>query len=100
MEITIGIKLPVAAIPAKACMAAKKATGLSLGEVKARALNDEYIFECPVADDDGLELIINLRKELAHFGVKARLFEDGREDDPELFDNLKHLHDEINRNHC
>lgn len=64
MDMTIGIKLPVGEVPAKVCMLIKKTTGLALGEIKERARDDEYIFECPVCDDDGLKLINSLNGEL------------------------------------
>lgn len=97
MDMTIGIKLPVGEVPAKACMLIKKTTGLALGEIKERARDDEYIFECPVCDDDGLKLINSLNGELEKCGIKARLFDSGREESPELFRNLERTYGEINR---
>lgn len=97
MDITIGIKLPVGNVSAKACMAIKKMTGLSLGEIKQRAAADEYIVECPVADNDGLKLINEIKREMKKQGITTRLFEDGREEDPDLFDNLESLYEEIDR---
>lgn len=76
MDMTIGIKLPVGEVPAKVCMLIKKTTGLALGEIKARARDDEYIFECPVCDDDGLKLINSLNggaREMWHQGEAVRL---------------------------
>ena len=97
MDMTIGIKLPVGEVPAKVCMLIKKTTGLALGEIKARARDDEYIFECPVCDDDGLKLINSLNSELEKCGIKARLFDCGREKNSEFFGNLEKTYDEINR---
>lgn len=99
MDIYIGIKLPVGDTSAKACIAVKKATNLSLGDIKEKALGDEWIFKCPIADDDGLRLINQLTEELASLGVTARLFEDGREESADSFKALERLHDEINQGH-
>ena len=97
MDMMIGIKLPIGEVPAKVCMLIKKTTGLALGEIKARARDDEYIFECPACDDDGLKLINSLNDELERHGIKARLFGRGREESSELFRNLEKTYDEINR---
>lgn len=56
MDMMIGIKLPIGEVPAKVCMLIKKTTGLALGEIKARARDDEYIFECPACDMTGSSL--------------------------------------------
>lgn len=99
MGITIGIKLPVGEVSASACMSIKSMTGLPLREIKKRALNNEYIFECAVADEDGLKLINKIKREMKKLGIVTRLFEDGREEAPELFDNLEQMYDELNRNY-
>lgn len=94
-EITIGIKVPIGDIPAKAQMVIKQMTGLPLGDIKTLAANDDYIFECPVEDDEGLHLINQLKRELAALGVEPRLFEDDEEEDSEMFDNMEELYEEI-----
>ena len=97
MEDTLAIKLPVGDVPAKACMAIKKMTGLSLGEIKARAANDEFIFVCDYVDEEGLKLINKMKREMKKSGITVRQFEDGVEKSPGLFDNLEKLHEEIDR---
>ena len=96
MENTLAIKLPVGDIPAKACMAIKKMTGLSLAEIKSRAANDEFIFSCDYVDDEGLKLINKMKREMKKHGIVVRQYEDGVERPSELFDNIEKLHDEIN----
>ncbi len=100
MEITIGIKLTANKIPAKASMAIKKATNLSLGDIKQRVEMGDYVFECPVVDNEGLKLINSLKRELQSLGVEFKLFEAEREVDPTLFDNLEELYDDISKSHC
>ncbi|MGN0045807.1 MAG: hypothetical protein ACI37P_00580 [Eggerthellaceae bacterium] len=99
MEIAIGIKLASREVPAKACMTIKKHTGLSLSEIKQRATSRNYIFQCPVSDDDGLHLINSLKEELKKLGVETELYEAEHEVQSELFDNLEQLHKEIDRDY-
>ena len=97
MEDTLAVKLPIGDVPAKACMAIKKMTGLSLGEIKTKAANDEFIFVCDYVDDEGLKLINKMKREMRKFDISVRQFEDGVEKSPELFDNLEKLHEEIDK---
>ncbi len=92
----MAIKLPVGDVPAKACMAIKRMTGLSLAEIKRREAHDEFLFVCGHVDDDGLRLINRIRREMKKFGISVRQFEDGAERPPELLDNIERLQDEIN----
>jgi hypothetical protein len=97
MKDTPAIKLPVGDVPAKACMAIKQMTGLSLAEIRHRAAQDVYLFVCDYVDDEGLKLINGMRREMKKYGIAVRQFEDGVERPPELFDNIESMHDEINR---
>lgn len=92
---TIGIKLPVGDVSAKACMSIKAAVGLSLSEIKQRALADEFILLHDADDFDGLKQINELKRELSKHGIETRTFEDGEEVDPELLDNLETLYEDI-----
>ncbi|MGN0262149.1 MAG: hypothetical protein ACI4B9_04795 [Eggerthellaceae bacterium] len=95
MNDTLAIKLPIMDVPAKACMSLKKLTGLSLGEIKGRAANDDYLFICDYVDNDGLKLMNKIKREMKMLGIVVRQFEDGVEKTPELFDNIEKLHKEI-----
>ena len=92
MDITLGIKLPVGAVSASAIKIIRKHTALSIADIRQRAAEDRYIFECEVGDDSGLRKINRLNKELARVGIEARLFEGGRHEDAELFENLEEFH--------
>lgn len=98
MDSTLGLKLPVGDVSAKATMTIKKLTGLSLAEIKLRAKSDQFIVLCDFTDDDGLELINKLKRELKKLGIEARLFEDQYEETSESFDNLEALHHAIDAN--
>lgn len=97
LDNTLAIKVSTASIPAKACMALKQLTGLSLAEVKGRVANDEFLFVCDYIDDDGLKLINKIKREMKKFDIEVRQFEDGVEKSPELFDNIEELHEEIDQ---
>ena len=100
MKDTLGMKLPVGPVSAKTAMVLKKATGLSLAEIKAKAANDEFIVLCDYVDLKGLELINRLKREMASLGVEVRLFEDGIHERPsELFDNIEETHHSINEDY-
>ena len=97
-NITLGMKLPIRVVPAEVLMAIKKETGMSLSEIKRRISEDEYIFECPVVDDDGLRFMNRFKRVLSErFGIVPRLFEGDREEPSESFDNLEALHRENER---
>ena len=95
MENTIAIKLPVGSVSAKACMNIKKLTGLSLGVIKERVANDDFVYVCDYLDDDGLKLINKIKREMKKLGIEVRQYEDGIEKPSELFDNIEKLYVEI-----
>ena len=95
MENSLAIKLPVGTVSAKACMAIKKLTGLSLGEIKEKAANDDFIYVCDYLDDNGLKLMNQIKREMKKLGIEVRQYEDGIEKPSELFDNIEKLHKEI-----
>lgn len=97
MEDTIAIKLPVGDIPAKAAMQLKKLTGLPVPDIKQIAASNEYLVICDYDDDAGLRLMNKVRREMSKLGITVRQFEDGEEEDPELFDNIEATDSEINR---
>ncbi len=95
MNNTLAIKLPIMDVPAKACMSLKKLTGFSLGEIKSKAVNDDYLFICDYLDDDGLRLMNKIKREMKKLGIDVRQFEDGVEKSHALFDSIEKLHKEI-----
>ena len=99
LDNTIAIKIDAGSIPAKACMALKNLTGLSLCDIKTRIANDDFLYVCDYLDDDGLKLANKIKREMKKLEIEVRQFEDGVEKPPELFDNLEQLHEEINRNY-
>lgn len=94
-ENSIGLKLPVGDVPAKAAMTIKQITGLSFADIKSRAANDDYILHCDYLDEDGLKLINKLKRELKKHNIEARLFEDDRPESSTYFDNVEKTAREI-----
>jgi hypothetical protein len=92
---TIGLKLPVGDVPAKAVMLIKKLTGMPLSEIKQKAASDDYLILCDWLDDDGLRLMNRVRRELSKMGIKVRQYEHGKEISPKIFDNLEQTSREI-----
>lgn len=90
-------KLPVGDVLAKAAMSLKKLSGLSLGENKQRAANDEHVLSCPYGDLDGIALINKARKEMESHGVHVRLHRNGLEETAECFDNVEGRYRETER---
>jgi hypothetical protein len=92
---TIGLKLPVGNVSAKAVMLIKKLTGMPLSEIKQKAAAGDYLILCDWLDDDGLRLMNRIRRELSEMGIKARQYEHGKEVSPKIFDNLEQTSREI-----
>lgn len=82
------IKVAAGDLPAKELMELKRATGLSLGELKRRMANNEAVFGCQCSDEDGLALMLDLYDSLLTQGFEASLYEDGRLEGVDLFRNL------------
>ena len=67
LDNTIAIKIDAGSIPAKACMALKNLTGLSLCDIKTRIANDDFLYVCDYLDDDGLKLANKIKREMKKF---------------------------------
>lgn len=92
MKITNAIKLPAGDVPAKAVVAIRKATGLSLADIKSRAANDKFIIESALSDDKALAVIIALYDELLDLGIKPLLYQGGREVTIDFLSNVADAH--------
>lgn len=78
MSVTYGIVVEGVGAPARALMAAKKLTGLSLAEVRSAVEGGRPLFECDCADEEGMELMLALRAELKANGMTAKHLVNGR----------------------
>ncbi len=78
MEYIYSIKVEKTSLSAKALMAAKKLTGLSLTEIKARASAGTPLLECDCADEEGMESLLALYGALETEGAIASFVDCGR----------------------
>ena len=92
MKLTFSIKLNDTNIAAKPIMFIKKATSLSISEIKSRIANNEPIYECSCTDNKGLALIIKLYEGLSADGVEAQLYEAGFPETLEVLKNALESH--------
>ena len=89
------LKLPVGDVSAKAVMTIKKLTGLAPSVIKDKAANDEYLVMSRYGNTEGIVLINRIKRELESQGITVRLYENGREETFEHFDNVEQMYREI-----
>lgn len=92
MEITNAVKLPSSDLPAKAIAVIRKATGLSISEIRLRAANGASIIESDLSDDESLADIIALYGKLRVLGIQPLLYQGGREVSIDFFANVADAH--------
>lgn len=97
MTTTYSIKLPQESPSAKTISAVRKATGLSLADIKARASEGRYVIECDCSDDEGLRSIIELFKSLKDLDVAAELFWHNAPETIEVFENILASHEDTTK---
>lgn len=96
-EHTIGLKVKERAINAQGIMFLKNETKLSISELKKRIENGDYILKFGLGDSKGLRHINVLKKELKDRGLTVKLYEDDKEVESSIFDNLEEMDREICR---
>lgn len=94
-ENVIGIKVFSGEVPAGALMLVKKLVGVAPSEAKRRISEGEYLFSCDYVEEGGISKINRLRRGLDLLGVGSKLYEDGEESTPELFENIERQFREI-----
>ena len=92
---TLGIKIAGAADPVQGIKIIRAEINLSISDIKNRAAQNAYIFECDAVDEEGLALIIRLFNKLTSAGVSCELYEHGRISTIEFFNNLTDMYSEI-----
>lgn len=92
MRITNAIKLPAGETPAKAVVAIRKTTGLSIAEIKDRVSKSEPIIDSDLSDDESLGAIIGLYSEMKGLGIESKLYQGGREVSIEFMENVLFSH--------
>ena len=94
-EHTIGLKIQERAINAQGIMFLKNETKLSISELKKRLDNGDYILKYGLGDSKGLQHINGLKKALKDKGLTVKLYEDDKEVESYIFDNLEEMDREI-----
>lgn len=74
----IGIKIKSNDKIAKCISIIRKYTNLSIGEIKAKIINNEYVMVCGYTDEDGIKSIVEAYKEVTSLGVDAVIYEHDR----------------------
>lgn len=95
MDYVYSIRVNENKLPAKALMAIKRLTGLSLSDIKEATMNDLSVFACGCADDEGLLLIKQIYDELSGLGVSAKIYWYDSEEPYQNLLNAIQMHREI-----
>lgn len=75
----------------------RKYTGLSIGEIKDKIINNEYVIVCGYTDEDGIKNIVKAYKEITSLGVDVEIYEHDRITTIGFLMNLIHMYDDIAR---
>jgi hypothetical protein len=88
-EHTFGLKIANDKLNAKTLYCIRKATGLSLSDIKQKISDNDYLMLIVAGDTEGIQNINKLRNELTNFNVAIRLYQDDKEKSSEYFDNIE-----------
>ncbi len=73
----------------------RKYIELSIGEVKDAISNGDFVFECSYIDEDGINKILNIYRDLIEINVEMELFEHGRLTNITFLENLSNTYRDI-----
>lgn len=93
----IGIKIKSNDKIAKCIGIIRKYTNISIGEMKAKIINNEYVMVCGYTDEDGIKSIVEAYKEVTILGVDAVIYEHDRVTTVDFLINLMDMHGDIER---
>ena len=93
----IGIKIKSNDKIAKCISIIRKYTNLSIGEIKAKIINNEYVMVCGYTDEDGIKSIVEAYKEVTSLGVDAVIYEHDRVTTIDFLINLIDMYVDIER---
>ena len=75
----------------------RKYTNLSIGDIKAKIINNEYVMVCGYTDEDGIKNIVKAYKEVTGLGVDAAVYEHDRVTTVDFLINLIDMYGDIER---
>ena len=93
----IGIKIKSNDKISKCISIIRKYTNLSIGEIKAKIINNEYVMVCGYTDEDGIKSIVEAYKEVTSLGVDAVIYEHDRVTTIDFLINLIDMYGDIER---
>lgn len=93
----IGIKIKSNDKIAKCISIIRKYTNISIGEIKAKIINNEYVMVCGYTDEDGIKSIVEAYKEVTSLGVDAVIYEHDRITTIDFLINLIDMYGDIER---
>lgn len=93
----VGIKIKSNDKIAKCVSSIRKYTNLSIGDIKAKIINNEYVMVCGYTDEEGIKNIIKAYKEVISLGVDAIVYEHDRITTVDFLINLIDMYGDIER---
>ena len=93
----IGIKIKSNDKIAKCISIIRRYTNISIGEIKAKIINNEYVMVCGYTDEDGIKSIVEAYKEVTSLGVDAVIYEHDRVTTIAFLINLIDMYGDIER---
>ncbi|MBD7910552.1 hypothetical protein [Clostridium cibarium] len=93
----IGIKIKSNDKIAKCISSIRKYTNLSIGEIKDKITNNEYVMVCGYTDEDGIKKIVKAYKEIISLGVNVEIYEHDRVTTIDFLMNLIDMYGDIAR---
>lgn len=96
----IGIKIKSNDKIAKCISIIRKYTNISIGEIKAKIINNEYVMVCGYTDEDGIKSIVEAYKEVTSLGVDAVIYEHDRVTTIDFLINLIDMYGDIEKRYA
>ena len=93
----IGVKIESNDKIKKCISSIRKYTNLSIGEIKSKIINNEYVMVCGYTDEDGIKNIVKAYKEVISLGVNAVIYEHDRVTTVDFLINLIDMYGDIER---
>jgi hypothetical protein len=94
---TIGIKVDTSVFNSKIAMVIRKYIEVSISDAKKIIESNNYIFECDVLDEKGIEKILLIKKDFDKCDISTILYEDDEITTCENLENILNFYDEIDK---
>lgn len=95
MDSTVGLKIASNDSFAKCVSIIRNIEPMSIGEIKSKISNNDYVLIYDYFDNTGLKKIIKCYDQLAKIGVEAYIYEDDEPCDIALLKTISKTHQEI-----